>query len=362
MPRHRWDPVCPPPRDLVRPVRIDPMGQDGPRRGEAAGPNWRRTSQGFYVPASVDGARPEQRVVEQSARLPEGGAVTGWAACRLRGANFFDGLEADRRTRMPVPLAIGATGHIRKDSAVHISRERLDPDEVVVRYGVPCTREQRALFDEMRRLRDLREAVVAMDMMAAARLVSIAQMRAYASLRQGWKLTRALPRALDLASERSKSPNETRMRLIWQLDAGLPAPLVNQPVWDLAGNLLGIADIFDPAAGVVGEFDGADHRGARRQSKDADREGRFRDQGLELFRVTGLDIPDRRTVVNRMRSTRARARWLPEGSRAWTIEPPDGAAGEPSLDEYLDHRAWLVSVYEEYERAGDPDVRDLARL
>src|SRR3954447_802486 len=65
--------------------------------------------------------------------------------------------------------------------------------------------------------------------------------------------------ALDLASEDSRSPNETRMRLVWVLDAGLPVPAVNQPVYDLDGRLLGVADLLDVAAGVVGEYDGEDH-------------------------------------------------------------------------------------------------------
>ncbi len=362
MSRHKWDPVCAPATGLVRPVGRDPSGQNGPTKGQAAGPNWRRTSQGYYVPAAVDGTRPEQRVMEQSVRLPAGGAVTGWASCRLHRANFFDGLEADGITRMPVPLALGATGSIRRDPAVCLSRERLDADEVAFRYGVPCTCPRRALFDEIRRLGDLREAVVAMDMMAAARLVSIARMRAYVSTRSGWNGSPGVVRALGLASERSKSPNETRMRLIWELDAGFPRPLVNQPVRDLAGNLLGIADIFDPVAGVVGEFDGADHRSAARHSKDVDREARFRDNRLEFFRVTGSDLRHWRRVVDRMVATRARALWVPEGRRTWTIAPRVDSRDDPTLDEYLEHRAWEISLYEQHQREGDPDVRDLIDL
>ena len=40
-------------------------------------------------------------------RLPAVGAVTGWAACRLHGAAFFDGLAPDGVTPLPVPLAVG---------------------------------------------------------------------------------------------------------------------------------------------------------------------------------------------------------------------------------------------------------------
>jgi hypothetical protein len=188
------------------------------------------------VPTEVDGSVPEQRILEQSMRLPPEGAVTGWAACRLAGASFFDGIEPDGRSRIPVPLAIGPRARLRRDAAVVLSRERLDPREVTVRHGIPCTEIRRALFDEMRRTPGLREAEVAMDNAAAAELVSIRRMRAYAAGHPGWKRVGTVHRDLDLASERSRSPNETRMRLMWVLDAGLPAPRVNQPVWDLAGN------------------------------------------------------------------------------------------------------------------------------
>lgn len=237
------------------------------------------------------------------------------------------------------------------------SYDRLDPSEVVVRFGIPCTRQQRALFDEMRTAVDLREAVVAIDMMAAAEVTSIARMSDYLSTRERWNGVPQARAALRLASERSASPNETRMRLIWELDAELPRPLVNQPVFDLNGRLLGIADIFDPVAGVVGEFDGADHRGARRHSSDVDREAGFRDHDLEFFRVTGLDIPDRALVSRRMLSSRSRARWLAEGRRPWTIEPPPGWVSEPTLDEILDERDRKAALYAQYEREGEPSLQ-----
>lgn len=92
------------------------------------------------MPADVDSDRPEQRIMEQSVRLPDYGAVTGWAALRLAGANFFDGLDVDGSTRQPVPLAVGTTGKVRGDGQVCVSREPLSPDEVVVRHGIRCTR------------------------------------------------------------------------------------------------------------------------------------------------------------------------------------------------------------------------------
>lgn len=342
-PRHQWDPKCPPPVGLVRPVRLDPHGVAGPTRAQARGRSWRSTSRGFYVPSWVSTTVPEQRILEQSVRLPPEGAATGWASCRLNGGTFFDGLLPDGHTLIPVPLATGPTARIRGDEAVSVLRDRLDPGEVVLRHGIACARARRGLFDAMRTAPGVREAVVAMDMMAAADAVSIKQMREYLAIRPRWNGAPQVAAALDLASEHSKSPNETRMRLIWELDASFPRPLVNQSVFDLNGRLLGIADLFDPVAGLVGEFDGADHRRAGRHSKDVGREDGFRRRGLEFFKVTGPDIDVLPRVVSRMRSSRSRAKWLPEGERRWTTVAPPGRGRDESLDDLLERRAWMAA-------------------
>jgi hypothetical protein len=346
MSRHRWEPVCRPPGRLVRPVPLDLDGLTGPTRGQAKGPKWRRTSHGWYVPADVDGDLPEQRIIEQSVRLPPGGAVTGWAALRLHGGGFFDGLAPDGRTPLRVPLAVGPKSKSRSDHLVRLSREPLPREEVVIRQGIPCTVVERALFDEMRRSWDLRAATVAMDMAAAALLVSVRRMRAYWLAHRGWRRASMIPSALDLASEDSRSPNESRTRLLWELDAGLPRPLVNQPVWDLHGKLLGIADLLDPHAGLVGEFDGADHRSAPRHTRDILRQERFERHLLEVFRVTGLDLLDPERVVARIRFHRSRSRWLPPDGRPWTIVPPESWEPELTLDEYLEERDFHREMHE----------------
>jgi hypothetical protein len=328
---------------LVRPVRTDPTGRSGPTRGQARGPRWRQSSYGYYVPADVDGALPEQRILEQSVHLPRHGAVTGWAACRLHGAAYFDGLASDGRTPRPVPLVVGAATALRDDHRISLGRDRIDAEERVLVRGIPCTRPRRALFDEMRQAPDERDAVTAMDMMAAAELVSIRQMREYVEGRRGWRGIPQVRRALDLADEGSMSPQETRMRLVWVLDAGLPPPLCNQPVFDPRGELLGVADLFDPVAGVVGEYDGAAHRDRRRHRRDVLREDRFRQAGLEYFKVVGMDLVDNDLVVDRMVRTRARAAFLPPHRRRWTLEAPAGWHDSPletmTLDERMEFRS-----------------------
>ena len=324
MSRHPWEPVAAPPRGLVRPVPVDPTGTAGPTRGQAAGPHWRRTSPGLYVPAGTPCDVPEQRILEQSARLPDGGAVTGWAACRLAGAGLIDGLAADRRTRLPVPLALGQHGRIRGDDRVVCLYDALGPAEVTVRYGIRTTRVLRAAFDAVRLAGDDREAVVVLDMMAAARLISLQQMREYVVLRAGSPGVAAARRALAWASEHSRSPNESRLRLVWYLDAGLPVVRVNCPVHDRRGRLLGIADLLDEEAGLVVEFDGADHRRAGRHTDDVRREDGFRRHGLEVARVTGLDLRDGvQRVVDRLRAARRRSRFEPVERRPWVARPVD---------------------------------------
>jgi hypothetical protein len=247
---------------------------------------------------------PEQRILEQAARLPPGGAVTGWAACRLAGAGLIDGLAADRRTALPVPLALGERGRVRGDRQVVRLYDALGVDDVVILHGIRATAVLRAAYDAVRLASDDREAVVVLDMMAAARLLSRRRMTAYVATRAGSAGVAANRNALSSASEHSRSPNEVRLRLIWEKDAGLPPVHVNCPVHDLAGNLLGIADLLDEEAGLAVEFDGADHRRARRHADDVRREDRFRRHGLEVTRVTGLDLRDRLLVVARLRAAR----------------------------------------------------------
>jgi hypothetical protein len=288
-------------------------------------------------------------------RLPEGGAVTGWASLRLLGGGFFDGLARDGQTRLPVPLATGGPA-IRGDHRVSVSRDRLPPEEVQVRYGIACTTALRALFDAMRSAPDVTEAAVDMDMAAASEITSIRRMREYLGSKSGWAGLPQVHAALGLASERSRSPNETRTRMLWILGAGLPRPEVNCEVFDRSGRLLGVADLLDLEPGVAGEFDGAEHRRASRQTRDAAKEDMFRRHKLEMFRVTGLDLdhPDR--VVSRMHATRARALWQPLETRSWTVVPPPGWPVAPSLDDVLDHRDLMREIHQQLEREGDPDI------
>ena len=209
-------------------------------------------------------------------------------------------------------------------------------------HGVPCTRPVRALFDEMRSLPDDRQAAVAMDMAAAARLAAVLEMVEYVDTHSSWRRSQRVARSLRLADERSRSPAESRMRLVWVLDAGLPPPLCNRPVFDQDGRHLGTPDILDPEAGVVGEYDGRVHLDMGRRARDAARQGRLRDAGLEYFEVLAPDMHHPEVVVGRMLATRARALETIR-ARRWTLDAPDGWETELTYGEEL---RWRRSLHE----------------
>lgn len=303
----RWSLRCNPPDTLVRPVAVDRTGKSGPSRGQAQGPLWRRTSPRLFVPAAVDPGLVEQRILEQSMRLPSDGAVGGWAALRLHGGGFFDGMGRDGRTPLSVPLVIPPGRNLRPTEGVIVVREPLKDDEVRTIQGVRCTEPVRAVFDEARWAESFREAVVVIDTALAAALVSHPRLEAFTTARRRWRRARQVARALPWVTDRSRSPAESRMRLIWMVDAGLPIPLCNWPVADLDGNRIGRPDLLCEELAVVGEFDGADHRTRQTQRDDVAKEDEYRNAGLECFRAVGADLENIPRLVTRMTSAARRA-------------------------------------------------------
>ncbi|GAB2974722.1 hypothetical protein [Nocardioides montaniterrae] len=326
-----WRPRCGVPRDLVRPVRIDPTGAAGPTRHQARRGLWERVGFNLYLPAGTERARVEQRIIEQAARLPEGvaGAVTGWAALRLWGAAFFDGLDVNGRTRLPVPLVCAA--HLSDTTASTVSRRPVD--QVWLIAGIPVVSPAEALSVEVARRGELRAAVAAIDMACAAPVTSLERLSRW--LERQDRTRRLVADALVLASEHAVSPPEVQMRMTWRLDAGWPAPLVNRDVFDLRGGFLGRPDLLDPVRGVFGEYDGAHHRDRERHRADTARAERLLGAGLEGFAVVAGDGPA--VQLQRMASALRRAERRTDAERGWTLEAPPGWPREFTADEKLDH-------------------------
>ena len=112
------------------------------------------------------------------------------------------------------------------------------------------------------------------------------------------------------------------MMLVWMLDAGLPRPLMNQPIFDLTGRHLATPDLLDLESGAAGEYNGAVHPVGSRSAADRRREELLRDHGLECFTLSAADTSDRDQMARRMIAARRRAKWETESERAWTIQQP----------------------------------------
>jgi len=330
-----WDPVCVRPDGLQWPFRVGRDSLD-PTWRVANGPRYERVASGFYVPAQ----RPvcvEQRIVEAAARLaPDGstGVVTGWAGLRWRGATYFDGVLPYGVGEVPVELALGNSGaNLTPLAGISVQRRWLVPSERTVVDGLPVATVQRCLFDEIACRGELWSAVQAIDMAAAARLISTWLFATYAGechARDGAPLARE---AVSYAVDESRSPREPWMRMGWRILAELPEPCVNEPVYAHDGALIGIPDLFDPVAGVAGEYNGEIHKGRERHRKDVGREERFRDHGIECFTVVEGD--SRAEAACRMVNARRRAKFLPPESRAWTLQRPPWSPAPETLDAYF---------------------------
>lgn len=268
----------------------------------------------------------EQRIVEAgSLVLPGRGAVTGWAALRWLGGRWFDGSTVADTSGSPVELAL--RHDLRPRPGVLICEEQLRPDEVIVVDGLPITIPTRSVAFLMRHAADVRGATRAVAMAAYDDLVSIREMADYVghAPRYGLSAWTGVPqarKAVLLANENAWSPQEVTMQLVWMLDAELPRPLLNQPVFDRLGRHVGTPDLLDLEAGVVGEYESTLHLEGARRANDVRREEAFRTVGLECFTMMAGDAGDLAETVGRMQAARRRARWLAPEERAWTIEPP----------------------------------------
>jgi hypothetical protein len=298
---------------------------------QARSPRWEWLASGWYVPTD----RPdcvEQRILDAACRLRHGDAVTSWASLRWRGGAFFDGLGSGGDGQLPVPLIVSRS--LASLPGIALSKIQLAPSEWQFVAGLPVATVQRALFDEVVRRRELWSGVEAVSMAAAARLISVRLFNLYVAHRKAWEGVPLVRKVLEFARDDFRSPPEVRMHLIWELLAEQPRALANRAVFDLDGNLLGLPDLFDPVAGVVGEHDGEHHKGIEQHRDDVSREERFRDHGLEYFTVVRGD--SRATIAHRMLRTRSRAKFLPPESCAWTLEPPPWYRIPEPLDAYFE--------------------------
>ncbi len=316
-------------RSAVRPRRAADLVLEGVSRRSLEGPRWFRTSYGFYRPATSEEATTTQRILDVAAQLPPGGLIGGWAAAYASGADLLDGRDHVLRP-MPVPVLLPPGSHRVSNAAVtYVQRSARSADRVGVRMiaGVPCTQPLQTATDLTRWAAGLVEAVVALDIMLAARLITKAGLATAAPT--GSSGATQARRAIALSRPGVRSPWETRLRMFWVLDLGLPPPLVNRAVFDRHGRFLGVPDLLDVEAGLAIEYDGVSwrstttaegHRDPDQHRADNVREESLERAGLIVVRADKVDLTrERPRLARRLLAARAEGlRRSPTGS--WTVK------------------------------------------
>lgn len=304
---------------VVAPVPVDPTGRRGPTRRQAAGPEWRRSSRGLYVPTYVERG-PEQRIVEVGSRIPEAALVTGWAALRWRGATWFSGLD-DQLGERPVAVTGPAHGMRAQDDLVWTSSRAGSAPRSMV-DGLAVTEAVVAVAHDMRHATNLTAAVQALDMAAYADLVSVAEALAWLCAHPRRHGAAQARRACALADENTWSPMESVARGHWRRARPGATLLTNHPIFDLGGHHVVTPDLLDTAAGVVLEYEGGVHLTASARHDDVVREALYRRHALEVVVMTSPDLGRPTAFRQRLDAAYARASTRPATDRSWTHVAP----------------------------------------
>ncbi len=291
----------------------------GVSAAELRGNLWRQPLHGSYALAMSDPCDPMQRIADAASVLPAGGALSGWASAFVQGVGDLDGRRWDG-SFLPVLMALPPQRQVRRHGISTIRAPLPDSDLIEVGELI-ITAPGRSCFDMMR-LSSLEDAVVGVDAMLRAKVVSIEELDDYLAKHAGWKGAPTVRSGLELCDGRAASCPESRLRVLWVVEAGLPPPRVNVPVFSLSGWLIGVPDLLDVETGLVGEYDGSNHRELRRHTDDNAREERFEAHGLTVVRSTSIDLMHRRRqTVARLRDGYRRALRRDRRLDRWTLDP-----------------------------------------
>ena len=286
---------------------------------------WDKPFRGVARPAGISLERTDARVVDAVALMTSGCVLGGWASRNLQGTLYSDGIDRYGREE-DVLITMGQDTQLRKRPGIRPSERRLHRNEVVDFAGVPVTTLARSAYDDMLDALNIAEAVVVAEM-TVSRVTGGARttLQSVQGIVDAHKKTRGIVqvrRALERVSERSGSPWETRLRIFAEDEAGISGWLINIPIFDHWGHLLGIADLLEPATGLVLESDGAGHRDEMQHSDDNLREEKFENAGLVVSRASAVDHRHPQRLTQRLCAAHTTAK-VNNRPRLWTLDQPD---------------------------------------
>jgi len=263
------------------------------------GKAWRRLGAGLYCWNGLD-EDPWQVLRAWQDSLPEEALFAGATAAWIAGLDF--------NPTNPVEIVVPPNSGLRSRRGLSVRHCQSPASEAITVRGLRATRLHRTLRDLSRRLPAV-EVLVAMDMAIAKGLATATALERCAG-------TRKLRTIAALAAP-AESPMETRLR--WLLiHRGLPSPEVQVNLGD-DKNRFGRADLYYPAARLIVEYDGSNHRD--RLVADNRRQNLLLSAGFQLLRFTATDIYNRPDVVDsQVRGALARASLSPGPIRSVSLK------------------------------------------
>ena len=272
------------PRHLThRPFTLEEARRAGLTLSALRSKTWRRLGNQLYCHSGLS-EDPRHLLSAWRALLPEdavfAAATAGWL------------LGLDLEPINPVNIVVATRSGMRPRVGLMVRRCDIDPCDVITIRGLRVTTLYRTLLDLCLQWPAV-EALVAIDMAVRAGLTSAADLIRKSAAARGRAGSRRLLALAALAAP-AESPMETRLR--WLLiQAGLARPEVQTDLRDSDGRFVGRADLYYPAAGLVIEYDGGNHRD--RLVEDDRRQNLIVNAGFRLLRFTAADIHRRPNIV-----------------------------------------------------------------
>ncbi len=260
--------------------------------GGAEGRSHAKRPEGQSLATSRRGALLLERSTRGSLAAADGLAPRAASRVCVRGRDRRLASGPRHEPIDPVEIVVPAGSGVRSRTGLSVRHCEISAREIVSVRGLRATSVHRTLSDLCLRGPAV-EALVAIDMALASRLTDPAALRRHAEATKGRAGSRGLKSLASLAAP-AESPVETRLR--WLLiKAGLPHPDVQTDLCDSSEQFVGRADLYYPAARLVLEYDGGNHR--ERLVEDDRRQNLLINAGFRLLRFTAADIHRQPDVV-----------------------------------------------------------------
>lgn len=243
-----------------------------------------------YVPR---GTQPNAILRAKAAwlRSRREGVLAGFSAAAMHGSRYID-------AALPANI-IGSP--CRPTPGVVVWEDCPDADEICRIGELRLTTPTRTAVDLARRFPE-DVAVSAIDALARATRLTVAEIELAARRHPGQRGIRQARRSIALVDPEAESPRETALRLLI-VRAGFPRPESQHPIYNEYGVLIGIVDFAWAELKIAVEYEGRHHSDPEQMRKDIARIEEMIEMGWLVIRVTSRDPAG--VVVRRIAHARA---------------------------------------------------------